>query len=123
MTATGLLFKVTISSVVVGVLGVLICIGGVFGGVYIVRLRSSPSCCGVLLKKSKVKVSLLLDSIEVCRKLLFIVLLDLVKDFSISIELLEDICWSMSHLVLSEKCDRLKSFRSTFPDLFKLDFT
>ena len=111
---------------VAGVLGVLICIaveviGKVSGRFFILRLHSLPSCCEALIKKS---ISLPLDSIEVRRELLFIVLLDLVKDFSISIELLEDICWSISHLVLLEKCGKLKkNSRSTFSDWFKLDFT
>ena len=104
-------------------LGVLICtgvevIGNFSGRFFILRLHSWPSCCGVLLKKS---ISLSLDSIKVWREFLFILLLESMKNFSISIELLEYICWSISHLVLLEKCDKLKSSRSRFPDLFKLE--
>ena len=67
LMANGLLFTVIISSVVVGVLGVLICIGvemigKVSGRFFILRLQSLPSYCGVLLKKS---ISLLLACIEV----------------------------------------------------------
>ena len=67
MTATILLFKVIISSVAVGVLGVITCIGvevtgKVSDGFFILRLYYSPSCYGVLLKKT---ISFLLGSIEV----------------------------------------------------------
>ena len=52
LMANGLLFTVIISSAVVGVLGVLICIGvemigKVSGRFFILRLQSLPSCCGV----------------------------------------------------------------------------